>query len=345
MTVYRIRDWDDHFENAKSRQHDKCSFVAMPNKQDGMGLQRILAAPNGVAMFGVWCLILQKASRQKHPRAGWLTDDGDPDSAPWDIADLAFQWRQDVTVLQTALALFTDPRIGWMERAPSPFIVGGSYQGQNTDGVSQPEKGILGAQKGILDPQKGISGSENALKERRKEGKKERTASDLGSSEADGADSSQGEPTDETLLHLVRRLIFWQVNDPDKRAQHEASILAWLRSPDRPLLIEIAQGEFKARRKPVPWWELEEFLEAAKNRQANPSTISPRAVRAKALVAKYGKARVEELTDKKFPSDLVAIEALTINPKLADMVEKNILPAAPGKVTALPVKPDGKSVA
>ena len=115
MTTYQVKDWGKpHFENYKSRERDACRFVAMPNKQDGIGLMRILASPNGHALFGVWCLILQKLSRQSRPRDGWLTDDGLPNSTPWDLAELAFQWRADLSLLQAALNTFTDPRIGWM---------------------------------------------------------------------------------------------------------------------------------------------------------------------------------------------------------------------------------------
>jgi hypothetical protein len=54
ITVYQIPGWDHHFENNKSRDIDECSYVAMPNKQHGMGFTRIMAQPAGAAIFGVW---------------------------------------------------------------------------------------------------------------------------------------------------------------------------------------------------------------------------------------------------------------------------------------------------
>lgn len=114
MMVYQIPMWDEEFENNKSRDVDECSFVAMPNKQHGMGLTRILAREDGAAVFGIWCLILQAASRQPRPRQGWLTDDGQANGLPWDAEDMALRWRRPVTEIQNALAVLSSAKIGWL---------------------------------------------------------------------------------------------------------------------------------------------------------------------------------------------------------------------------------------
>lgn len=113
-TVYQIPGWDHHFENFKSRTIDECSYVAMPNKQHGLGLTRILAEPDGAAVFGIWCLILQAASRQERPRAGWLTENGRPDGAPWDIDDMALRWRRPVAEVRRAIEVLTSAKVGWI---------------------------------------------------------------------------------------------------------------------------------------------------------------------------------------------------------------------------------------
>src|SRR5579872_3770087 len=74
--VYRVKDWDTRFENYKSREVDSCGFVCVPNKQDGLGLNRILAETDGAAVYGIFSLIIGACSRQRRPRSGWLTDDG-----------------------------------------------------------------------------------------------------------------------------------------------------------------------------------------------------------------------------------------------------------------------------
>ncbi len=113
-TVYQIPGWDHHFENFKSRTIDACGYVAMPNKQHGLGLTRILAEPDGAAVFGIWCLILQAASRQERPRAGWLTENGRADGAPWDIDDMALRWRRPVAEVRRAIDVLTSAKVGWL---------------------------------------------------------------------------------------------------------------------------------------------------------------------------------------------------------------------------------------
>ncbi len=90
MTVYQIQNWDSLFENNKSRERDQCHFVCVPNKQDGMGLTRLLSLPNGTAVYGIFHLILGACSRQRRPRAGWMTDDGQQTGTAWAPAEMAF---------------------------------------------------------------------------------------------------------------------------------------------------------------------------------------------------------------------------------------------------------------
>lgn len=119
-TVYQIPGWDHHFENNKSRDIDECSYVAMPNKQHGMGFTRIMAQPDGAAIFGVWCLILQAASRQERPRKGWLTDDGTETGIAWDIEDLAMRWRRPFDEIRRAIEVLCSPKIGWLKAFQRP---------------------------------------------------------------------------------------------------------------------------------------------------------------------------------------------------------------------------------
>jgi hypothetical protein len=114
VSIYHIQNWDA-FENSKSRTYEKTRYVCMPNKQDGMGLMRILTQPDGAAIFGIWCLILQACSRQGKHRDGWLTVDGKPMSEPWPIEDLAIRWHRPVAEIERALAYLCSPKIKWME--------------------------------------------------------------------------------------------------------------------------------------------------------------------------------------------------------------------------------------
>jgi hypothetical protein len=120
MIVYQVQDWDKLFENNKSRERDNCHFVCVPNKQDGMGLTRVLACKNGAAIYGIWHLILGACSRQRRPRAGWMTDDGHQTGTPWALADLALRWRRQEQEIVEALELLTSPNIQWIKAFDVP---------------------------------------------------------------------------------------------------------------------------------------------------------------------------------------------------------------------------------
>jgi hypothetical protein len=114
---YRIKDWSRYFENDRSRQRDRCSFVCVPNKQHGIGLARILSLPDGGAIYGVWCLLLGACSQQKTPRSGWLTDDGTGTGTPWTAHDLHLKFRRPEPEIKRALEVLCGANVGWMEEA------------------------------------------------------------------------------------------------------------------------------------------------------------------------------------------------------------------------------------
>ena len=118
IQIYQIIEWNFRFENSRSREIEVCSWVGIPNKHHGMGFTRILSSPEGLATYGLWCLIVQACSRQAstklRKRNGWLTDDGTATGNPWDASDLAVRWRQSADFVQQGLDLFCSPKVGWM---------------------------------------------------------------------------------------------------------------------------------------------------------------------------------------------------------------------------------------
>lgn len=110
----QVKDWDDNFENNKSRERDQCSFVCVPNKQDGMGLVWILSEPDGAAIYGIWNLIIGACSRQSRPRHGYLTDNGRADGCPWTVDDMALRWRRPPSEIQRSIDVLLSPKVGWI---------------------------------------------------------------------------------------------------------------------------------------------------------------------------------------------------------------------------------------
>jgi hypothetical protein len=111
MTHYRIRDWDKHFENNRTRDMVKMAWVPVPNKHDGEGFQRIMQEPDGIAIYGCWHLILQVASKVRD-RGTLLRDDGTPITP--DALAIKTGWRNPKQ-FERALAFCSLPEVGWIE--------------------------------------------------------------------------------------------------------------------------------------------------------------------------------------------------------------------------------------
>lgn len=122
MILYRIKDWDAHFENYKSRGYDRCSFCCLPNKQDGLGYGRLLALPDGDALYGAFVAVVLMASKQKIPRQGYLTDTGLPDGYPLNAHDIAIKTKFNATRIQAMLDAASNENIGWIETLQTPGV-------------------------------------------------------------------------------------------------------------------------------------------------------------------------------------------------------------------------------
>lgn len=120
MIIYRIKDWNEHFENNKSREREKCSFCCVPNKQDGLGYGSLLAMENGEALYGAFVAVVLIASKQKKSngkgRSGWLTDTGLPDGCPLSARQMSVKCRFSAVTIQKMLDAVSSNEIGWIER-------------------------------------------------------------------------------------------------------------------------------------------------------------------------------------------------------------------------------------
>lgn len=114
-TIYKIRDWDKHFENNKSRERDACSWAKIPNKQDGLGYGRLIRRPDGPQLYGAFVAVVLVASKQKRPRDGHLTDTGLAHGRPYTADDLSIKTQMPAALIQTMLDAVSDASIGWIE--------------------------------------------------------------------------------------------------------------------------------------------------------------------------------------------------------------------------------------
>ncbi len=80
MKLYYIRDWDQIYENNRSRELSKIGWFAMPNKQDGDGYTAMMERKDGAAILGAFVACAQIASRCE-PRGTLIRDGGRPHDA------------------------------------------------------------------------------------------------------------------------------------------------------------------------------------------------------------------------------------------------------------------------
>lgn len=157
MKTYRIKDWDNLYENNRTRDMVKMQWLPLPNRHDSDGYTSLIDRKNGAAIYGAWVAILQVASRCA-PR-GSLVRDGD---RPHDAQSLARMTRIPVTIIEEALTICS-VECKWLEingcddgatePAPSPrFSAPSSHptdeEGKGREGIEG--KGTAGAEPGAV---------------------------------------------------------------------------------------------------------------------------------------------------------------------------------------------------
>ena len=109
MKLYKIRNWNSHYENNRTRELKKMAWVPVPNSHDGDGYTELVSRKEGAAILGAWLVILQVASRCD-PRGTLLRSGG----RPHDSASLARITRLSEPIIAEALRVCVD-EIQWIE--------------------------------------------------------------------------------------------------------------------------------------------------------------------------------------------------------------------------------------
>lgn len=142
MRLYRITDWDRHFENNRTREIRVMQWLPVPNKQDGDGYTELLDHPDGAAHFGAWVALLQVASKCD-PRGTLLRDARGSAAPPHDALSLSRMTRIPISVIDAAIARLID--IGWIELierdlADTPHLHAVLPQRPAADGKAKPQR-------------------------------------------------------------------------------------------------------------------------------------------------------------------------------------------------------------
>ena len=120
--LLRVRDWEHSFESAKSKTYGIKSQTYMPNKF-GLGYHRIMAEPDGPAVYGAWCALVCILSRAAKPRQGYLTDTTRTDGIPYSPQDIAHLTSVPVEIVERMLSVVS-ASAGWIETCEAKDTAG-----------------------------------------------------------------------------------------------------------------------------------------------------------------------------------------------------------------------------
>jgi len=112
---YQIKNWNDHFENAKSRSVLNKTWGNLPNKQDGLGYGLIMREDDGAAIYGAFVALVLMCSKQPNPRDGWVTENGKPDARPLTALEISIKTKIPETIVQRMLEVTASSPVGWVE--------------------------------------------------------------------------------------------------------------------------------------------------------------------------------------------------------------------------------------
>jgi hypothetical protein len=80
MTLYTIRNWNELYENNRSRDLIVMKWVPIPTKQDGDGYTDLVSMQDGAGLYGCWIGIVVVAAKCK-PRGTLIRETGEPHTA------------------------------------------------------------------------------------------------------------------------------------------------------------------------------------------------------------------------------------------------------------------------
>lgn len=116
IAVYKVRDWDRHFETSESRKRKSpLTWIGVPTKHDGRGFNRLKRHADWPAVYGAWVLIVAVAA--KCPTRGTLADE----DGPFTSLDISDKVGLPQELVQRCLDLLASQQDGimWIEAVPA----------------------------------------------------------------------------------------------------------------------------------------------------------------------------------------------------------------------------------
>lgn len=136
--TYQIEGWDDHYENAVSRQIEQCTWCKVPNKQDGLQYRVMVNDPATAPFYGVFISLVLLCSKQVN-RCGFLTHDGSSDGVPYTVPELSVKTGFPAKMVGEALDYLTS--------GPTPWVI---KYGSNGTLIHLPKKKLKAPSDALL---------------------------------------------------------------------------------------------------------------------------------------------------------------------------------------------------
>lgn len=154
--TFRIRNWNELYENNRTRDLKRLDWVPIPNRMDGDGYTELLDHPNGAAHLGAWIALVQIAS--KCQTRGTLSREGGAGHDPKTLSRIS---RIPAAIFEEAIPRFVE--IGWLENITVrefKLLQAGAEIPQLGAGKPQDDAGIPqeGAPSRARDEGKGMEG-------------------------------------------------------------------------------------------------------------------------------------------------------------------------------------------
>ena len=108
MKLYSIANWNDYYENNRSRTVKDLAWVPIPNRHDGESYSRLMMRLDAAEIFTAWILMLQVASRCQ-PRGSLVREGG----KPHDSESLAIKTRSKAKWFEKAFEVLME--VGWLD--------------------------------------------------------------------------------------------------------------------------------------------------------------------------------------------------------------------------------------
>ena len=138
-TLYRIRDWDKHYENAESRKCKNLTWLKLPVKLNGNGYSAMMEIENGPALFGCFIALVELAVGSVE-RGSFMDSSG----RPLTTRAIARLLRMPHSLVEQTLNTLSSGEFDWIEAMPLTSSAGKPVEQSPTTPGNQSS--VLGKQ-------------------------------------------------------------------------------------------------------------------------------------------------------------------------------------------------------